>query len=166
MFIGEGPGWHEDQQGRPFVGPAGHYLDDLLALAGLQRQEVYICNVIKCRPPNNRDPLPKEIQACRPWLKRQIEIIQPQVIVTLGRHSLAWFFPEASISKVHGTARVGEDGIIYIAMFHPAAALHQQRFRELIEEDFRKLPSLIQEAKEQRAKRKEAPPQAQQMRLF
>ncbi|HLB29419.1 MAG TPA: uracil-DNA glycosylase [Dehalococcoidia bacterium] len=166
MFVGEAPGWHEDRTGRPFVGPAGHYLDELLALAGLKREEVYIGNVIKSRPPNNRDPLPREIEACSKWLKRQIEVIQPRVIVTLGRHSLAWLFSEGSISKVHGAARLTDDGIIAIPMFHPAAALHQQRFRELIEEDFRKLPALIAEAEALLEKRMEATPQAQQMRLL
>lgn len=166
MFVGEGPGWHEDQQGRPFVGPAGHYLDELLALAGLRRQEVYIGNLIKCRPPNNRDPLPQEVEACRKWLKRQVEIIRPRVIVTLGRHSLAWFSPRASMSKEHGTARVLEDGTVHVALFHPAAALHQQRYREIIEEDFKRLPALIEEAKARLTKGPEPAPPARQMSLF
>ena len=104
MFIGEAPGWHEDQQGRPFVGPAGQFLDKLLASIGLKREQVFIANVIKTRPPGNREPLPIEIQNCRNWLERQIDIIRPRMIVTLGRYSMAMFFPGKSIGKIHGTA--------------------------------------------------------------
>jgi uracil-DNA glycosylase family 4 len=145
MFIGEAPGWHEDQQGRPFVGPAGKFLDELLASIGLNRQQVYIANVIKCRPQGNRDPLPSEIQNCRPWLKRQIEIIKPRMIVTLGRYSMAMFFPGRSISKIHGTAQK-RDNVLYYAMYHPAAALHQASLRQAIEADMLKIPSLLDEA--------------------
>lgn len=145
MFIGEAPGWHEDQQGRPFVGPAGKFLDELLASIGLNRQQVYIANVIKCRPQGNRDPLPTEIQNCRPYLKRQIEIIKPRMIVSLGRYSMAMFFPGKSISKIHGTAQK-RDNVLYYAMYHPAAALHQASLRQDIEEDMRKIPSLLAEA--------------------
>ncbi len=142
MFIGEAPGYHEDRQGRPFVGAAGQFLTRLLASIGLRREDVYICNVIKCRPPQNRDPLPKEIRACAKWLDRQIEIIKPKVIVTLGRYSLNKFLPGASISKVHGThAEVG--GFTIFALHHPAAALHRQELREVIEADFRKLKELL-----------------------
>jgi len=146
IFIGEAPGWHEDQQGRPFVGPAGLYLDQLLASIDLKREQVYIANVIKCRPLGNRDPLPAEIAACRKWLERQIELIRPKMIVTLGRYSMAMFFPGKSISKIHGTAQKW-DNIIYYAMYHPAAALHQQSLRRTIEEDMLKIPSLLSEAK-------------------
>ena len=142
MFIGEAPGWHEDQQGRPFVGPAGKYLDQLLGSIGLQREQVCIANVIKCRPPTNRDPLPTEIAACRPWLEHQIELINPRMIVTLGRYSMAMFFPNKSISKIHGTAQK-RDGVIYYAMYHPAAALHQQSLRRTIEEDMLRIPQLL-----------------------
>jgi uracil-DNA glycosylase family 4 len=145
MFIGEAPGWHEDQLGRPFVGPAGKFLDELLASIGLTREQVYIANVIKCRPSSNRDPLPTEIQNCRPWLERQIEIIHPKMIVTLGRYSMAMFFPNKSISKIHGTAQKRGD-TIYYAMYHPAAALHQASLRRDIEEDMLKIPSLLAEA--------------------
>jgi uracil-DNA glycosylase family 4 len=145
MFVGEAPGWHEDQQGRPFVGPAGKYLDELLASIGLGRQQVFIANVIKCRPQGNRDPLPTEIQNCRQWLVRQIEIIQPKMIVTLGRYSMAMFFPGKSISKIHGTAQKRDD-VIYYAMYHPAAALHQASLRQAIEEDMLKIPSLLAQA--------------------
>jgi uracil-DNA glycosylase family 4 len=145
MFIGEAPGWHEDQQGRPFVGQAGQYLDRLLASIGLDRRQVYIANVIKCRPPDNREPLPTEIQNCQPWLDAQIELIKPKMIVTLGRYSMARYFPGKSISKIHGTAQKCE-GVIYYAMYHPAAALHQQSLKMAIEADMLKIPKLLAEA--------------------
>jgi DNA polymerase len=161
VFIGEAPGWYEDQQGHPFVGPAGHFLNELLASIGLKREDVYICNVIKCRPPDNRDPLPKEIESCRLWLDQQLEIIQPRLIVTLGRHSLAKFFPKESISKVHGKPqRIGN--VIYYPLYHPAAALHQQKLRQIIQTDILKIPSLLAEAK--RLSPIEEP--AQQLSLF
>lgn len=144
LFIGEAPGWHEDQQGRPFVGPAGQFLEELLASIGLKRQDVYICNVLKCRPPGNRDPLPTEIKTCQQWLDRQLQLIHPKMIVTLGRYSMARFFPGETITKVHGKAR-REGGVIYYAMYHPAAALHQQNLRETIKADMLKIPSLLAE---------------------
>jgi DNA polymerase len=147
VFIGEAPGWHEDQQGRPFVGPAGQFLDQLLASIGLGREEVYIANVIKCRPPQNREPLPAEIQSCRKWLDRQIEIIQPQMVITLGRYSLARYFPNDSIGKVHGKLRkLG--GVIYYPMYHPAAALHQGSLRRTIETDMLKIPQILAQDKD------------------
>jgi uracil-DNA glycosylase family 4 len=145
MFIGEAPGWHEDQQGRPFVGPAGKYLDELLASINLNRQQVFIANVIKCRPQGNRDPLPTEIQNCRQWLQRQIGIIQPKMIVTLGRYSMAMYFPGKSISKIHGTTQKRDD-VVYYAMYHPAAALHQASLRSAIEEDMLRIPTLLAKA--------------------
>ena len=145
MFIGEAPGWHEDQQGLPFVGPAGLFLNELISSIGLSRDQVYITNVIKCRPPGNRDPLPVEIQACRNWLDRQIELIRPKMIVTLGRYSMAMFFPGKSIGKIHGTA-LKQDNIIYYAMYHPAAALHQQSLRQTIQADMLKIPSFLNQA--------------------
>ncbi len=160
MFIGEAPGWHEDQQGRPFVGPAGLYLDQLLASIGLKREHVYIANVIKCRPLGNRDPLPTEIRNCRKWLERQIELIHPKMIVTLGRYSMAMFFPGKSISKIHGTAQRRDD-TIYYAMYHPAAALHQQSLRQVIEADMLKIPSLLAQAE---SIKEEQPPQ--QLTMF
>ncbi len=144
MFIGEAPGYNEDQQGRPFVGAAGQFLDQLLASVGLSRQKVYITNVIKTRPPDNRDPLPGEIENCRRWLDRQLEIMKPGLIVTLGRHSMARFFPGKTISKIHGTAQ-RRDGVIYFAMYHPAAALHQQALRKDIEADMLKLKPFFEE---------------------
>ncbi len=163
MFIGEAPGWHEDQQGRPFVGPAGKFLDELLALINLKREQVYITNVIKTRPPVNRDPLPQEILNCRPWLDRQIELICPRMIVTLGRYSMALFFPGKSIGRIHGTAQK-RDGIIYYAMYHPAAALHQQRLRETIKADMRRIPELLTQARGMPEEKQEAPPQ--QLSMF
>jgi uracil-DNA glycosylase len=145
LFIGEAPGWNEDQSGRPFVGAAGQYLDQLIGMIGHKRNQVYICNVIKCRPPENRDPMPGEILACSRWLERQLELIKPKVIVTLGRYSMAKYFPGETISKVHGrTRRIGNT--IYFAMYHPAAALHQGNLRKVIEADILKLPGVLAEA--------------------
>lgn len=163
LFIGEAPGWHEDQQGRPFVGPAGHFLDELLRSIGMSRKDVHIANVIKCRPPGNRDPLPTEMLACRKWLDRQIALIQPKIVVTLGRYSLALAFPGESIGKVHGTAR-SKDNRVYFAMYHPAAALHQQSLRKTIQEDMLKIPSLLVEAAEVEEVKEEDKPQ--QLSMF
>jgi DNA polymerase len=143
MFIGEGPGFYEDQQGRPFVGAAGKFLDELLAGIGLDRKKVFIANVVKCRPPNNRDPQPDEIAACSPHLDAQIAAIQPKVIVTLGRHSLQRYFPGESISRIHGTPRRKGD-LIVVPMYHPAAALHQGSLRRVIEADFARLPGFLE----------------------
>jgi uracil-DNA glycosylase len=146
MFIGEGPGFHENEQGRPFVGAAGKFLDELLSAAGMKRGGVWIGNVVKCRPPANRDPLPEELEACDAYLQRQIEAINPSVIITLGRYSMARFMPGAKISAVHGQMRkVGERYVI--AMFHPAAALHQASLKPAIVSDFAKLPGLLEEAR-------------------
>jgi uracil-DNA glycosylase, family 4 len=145
MLIGEGPGFHEDQQGRPFVGPSGQFLTELLEQAGYRRDQVFITNVVKCRPPGNRDPLPEEIEACAHYLDQQIALINPKVIITLGRFSMARWFPGQKISAIHGKAKY-VDGRIVVAMFHPAAALHQRALRGLIEEDFRQLPAIIKAA--------------------
>ena len=142
MLIGEGPGMNEDKQGRPFVGASGQFLTELLAQAGYKREEVFITNVVKCRPPGNRDPQPIEIDACADYLNRQIAVINPKVIVTLGRFSMAKYFPGAKISAIHGQAKRINDRTI-VAMFHPAAALHQPALRQSIEEDFRKLKQII-----------------------
>ncbi|MDO8615698.1 MAG: uracil-DNA glycosylase [Dehalococcoidia bacterium] len=169
MLVGEGPGFHEDQQARPFVGPAGHFLDELLSSVGLRRSEVYITNVVKCRPPQNRDPLPAEIEACRRHLERQIDLIKPRLIVTLGRYSLAWFFPKDSISKVHGHLRQ-RDGRYFVHMYHPAAALHAGNLRSVIMEDFLKVPVALAQAREASqtaaAATAAVEPAAEQMRLF
>lgn len=146
MFIGEGPGFHENEQGRPFVGAAGKFLDQLLEQAGVTRADVWIGNVVKCRPPENRDPLPEELSACNLYLERQIEAINPSIIVTLGRFSMNKFFPGAKISQVHGQMRKVEDRYV-IAMFHPAAALHQAALKPAILADFAKLPELLKQAR-------------------
>ena len=144
LFIGEGPGFHEDMQGRPFVGASGQYLEELLAEIGLKRQQVYIANVIKCRPPGNRDPEPAELAACRDYLDRQIALIQPSVVVTLGRYSMERYFPGQSISRIHGRPRrVGN--IYYYPMFHPAAALRNPAWRQEMSKDIRRIPELLAE---------------------
>ncbi|UCH59128.1 MAG: uracil-DNA glycosylase [Anaerolineales bacterium] len=145
MFIGEGPGFHENEQGLPFVGAAGKFLDDLLAKIGMQRSDVFITNVVKCRPPGNRDPLAQELEACGDYLERQIQTINPQVIVTLGRFSMARFLPDAKISTVHGQS-MQVRGRLVVPMYHPAAALHQGSLRPVIERDFSQLPGLIAKA--------------------
>lgn len=142
MMVGEAPGFHEDQQGRPFIGAAGRFLEELLASINLGRKDVYITNVVKHRPPNNRDPMPDELAACRPWLDAQIALIKPKMIVTLGRYSMEMAFSGASISRIHGTPKKVGD-IVYFPMFHPAAALHQPRYRTLIEQDVLKIPKIL-----------------------
>ena len=163
MFIGEGPGFYEDRDGLPFIGPSGKFLDELLASAGLRRETVYITNMVKCRPPNNRDPLPGEVDACRPYLNSQIDMISPRVIVTLGRHSFTKFFPGESLTKARGRPRRWRDITVY-PMYHPAAALHNPRLRPIIVEDFDRLPSLV-EAAGQMAPEQEAAP-TRQFSLF
>ena len=165
LFVGEAPGFYEDQQARPFVGPAVRFLDELIASIGLRRDQVFITNVVKCRPPNNRDPLPGEIDACRKHLQRQIELIQPRIIVSLGRYSLAWFSPRDAISKVHGQAKV-KDGVYFIPMYHPAAALHAGNMRKVIEEDFRKIPAVLERAREAPPEQAAPEPEPEQIRLF
>jgi DNA polymerase len=146
MFIGEGPGFYENEQGRPFVGQAGKVLDELLETAGLKRQDVFICNVVKCRPPGNRDPLPEELSACAVYLDQQIEAINPCVIVTLGRFSMGKFLPNARISDIHGQARMVNNRLI-VPMFHPAAALHQPSLKPQIIADFQLLPKAVEQVK-------------------
>ncbi len=145
MFIGEGPGFHENEQGLPFVGAAGKFLDELLASIGMKREEVYITNVVKCRPPGNRDPELEELSACNLYLERQMAIINPKVIVTLGRFSMAKFIPNVKISQVHGKARSIGNRLV-VPMFHPAAALHQGSLKPLLLEDFQRLPQMIASA--------------------
>jgi len=148
MFVGEGPGFHEDRQGRPFVGAAGQFLDSMLADITLSRSDVFITNVVKHRPPANRDPEKTEIAACFIWLKLQIELIDPIIIVTLGRHSMSVLLPGLGpISKIHGRAFRRVDGRVYVPFFHPAAGLHQESLKSTIQADFRKLPKIIDLAK-------------------
>ena len=142
MFIGEAPGFHENKQGKPFVGQAGQFLDDLLNAAGLDRSQVYITNVVKCRPPNNRDPLPEELAACQTYLDEQIGLLQPTVIVTLGRISMGKFVDAGRISAIHGkTHKV--NGQKVVTMYHPAAALHQPALRQTLLDDFARLKKFI-----------------------
>lgn len=148
MFVGEAPGKNEDEQGVPFVGAAGKFLAEMLASIDLQREDIYITNVVKYRPPNNRDPLPEEIDACMPWLHEQIRIIQPKVIVTLGRHAMEHFIPGKKISEVHGQAfrRTFPDigAQVFFALYHPAAALYNGGMRETLISDFKRIPKVIE----------------------
>ena len=147
MLIGEGPGAREDEQGRPFVGASGKFLDQLLEQAGVTRADVWITNVVKCRPPGNRDPLPDEVEICTGnYLQHQIRIVNPSIIVTLGRFSMSLFFKGAKITQIHGQMRKVEDRFV-IAMFHPAAALHQLSLKSTIMADFARLPELLKEAR-------------------
>jgi len=169
MFIGEGPGFHENEQGRPFVGAAGKFLEELLGKIGMKRTEVFITNVVKCRPPGNRDPLPEELDACSEYLERQIQAINPKVIVTLGRYSMARFLPNAKISDIHGQA-MRVRGRLIVPMYHPAAALHQGSLKPAIERDFSLLPELIAQAAEAPEVEEPKPPeekaQPKQLSLF
>jgi DNA polymerase len=169
MFIGEGPGFHEDRQGRPFVGPAGSLLEELLASIGANRDDVFIANMVKCRPPQNRDPLPAEMAACSKYLDRQIELIDPAIIVTLGRFSMARFFPGETIGRAHGRLRRHNDRMIYPIM-HPAAALHRAALRETIVQDFQAIPTLLEQLRQGAAPVEPAPvaeePPSEQLPLF
>ena len=167
MFIGEGPGFYEDQQGLPFVGRAGALLNEMLASINLRRSDVFITNMVKCRPPNNRDPFPAEIAACAGYLDEQIETIRPKVIVALGRYSFSKFFPNEAISKARGKPRRWR-GLVVYPMYHPAAALRNGNLRVRLEDDFSRLPDLIRQAESGSANEAEAaqPPAAKQMGLF
>jgi DNA polymerase len=156
MFIGEGPGYHEDRFGRPFVGPAGQLLDNLLKSIGMQREDVFIANMVKCRPPKNRDPFPAEMAACTKYLDRQIELITPKLIVTLGRFSLSRFFPGESITRVRGKLRE-KDGRHVFPIMHPAAALHRQELRSAIVSDFMEIPKVLEKLDRLGAKSVESP---------
>ena len=156
MFVGEGPGQTEDQQGRPFVGRAGDLLVKLLATLGWRRQEVFITNVVKCRPPGNRDPEPDEIAACAPYLRRQLEVLDPAVVVTLGRFSMAHFRPGERITQIHGTHApapepTGASDALAYALFHPAAALRSTEVERQSYDDVAGLPKVVSLAREQRA---------------
>ncbi len=163
MFIGEAPGFHEDKQGLPFVGAAGRFLNELLQGIDLKRDDVFITNVIKCRPPANRDPEPDEIEACQGYLDRQIALIQPKIVITLGRFSMARYFSNAKISQIHGhPKKMG--GVIYYPMYHPAAALHQPSLRGTVQADFSQIPQLL--AQIDQMTEEEPPEQVQQLSLF
>jgi DNA polymerase len=145
MFIGEGPGFNEDQQGRPFIGRAGKLLDEMLAVVPLKRSDVFITNIVKCRPPDNRDPLPEEVEACRPFLEAQLALIRPRVVATLGRHSLYRFFPESKISRDHGKIMKWRDTVVF-PLYHPAAALRSAAVMDALASDFARLPEAILES--------------------
>ena len=164
LFIGEGPGYHEDQQGRPFVGVAGQLLNELIAGIGYKRSDVFIANVVKCRPPNNRDPEPGEVAACRPYLDRQLELLDPKLVVLLGRHSLNAFFPDAMISRARGISRT-LDGRTFLPVYHPAAALRQGGLRNVLADDFTLIPKLLAETNSPPPEPSVEPP-IQQLSLF
>ncbi|MCX6765446.1 MAG: uracil-DNA glycosylase [Candidatus Moranbacteria bacterium] len=151
MFIGEGPGQREDELGRPFVGAAGKFLDELLETIDIKREDTYIANIIKCRPPGNRDPLPEEVEACWSWLVEQIKIIDPKLIVLLGKHAMERFLPNQKISQIHGKAlrrNIPEIGTwVFYALYHPAAALYNGGMRSVLIEDFKKIPKVLEMAK-------------------
>ena len=147
MFIGEAPGQKEDELGRPFVGPAGQFLDELLGSIGLKREDVYISNVVKYRPPGNRDPTPEEKEQCMPWLKMEIALIRPTVIVPLGRHALGHFFTKLSITEAHGKPQTLSDAVTVFPVYHPAAALHNGGLRQALFDDFLALGKFLDERK-------------------
>jgi uracil-DNA glycosylase family 4 len=152
MFIGEAPGREEDRQGRPFVGAAGKFLNEMLAIIGLKREDVFITNIVKHRPPENRDPLPDEIAACLPYLEQQVLIIKPKLIVTLGRHAMNTFLPGLKISEVHGQAKrargIFKEKQIYFPLYHPASALYNPSLRETLIRDMKKIPLLLRKIRE------------------
>ncbi len=148
VFIGEAPGKNEDEQGLPFVGAAGKFLDEMLASILLERGDVYITNIVKYRPPNNRDPLPEEKEAFWPYLLRQLDVIQPKIVVTLGRHSMEYFLPGLKISQIHGMPKrigFGKQKIVILPLYHPAAALYNGGMRDTLKEDFSTIPNIIKQ---------------------
>src|SRR5216684_1235745 len=173
MFIGEGPGFHDDQQGRPFVGAAGQLLTEMLRGIGMRREDVFITNVVRCRPPGNRDPLPDELAACDTYTQRQIAVLDPKLIVTLGRYSMARFVGSGPMRDLHGRTREW-NGITCLAMYHPAAILRTPtvEMRRMYQEDFEKIPPLLAEARSKRAAltaasvAAKATPELDQLRLF
>lgn len=142
VFVGEAPGKNEDLQGEPFVGAAGKFLNEMLSSIGLQRQDIYISNIVKYRPPDNRDPTPEEIAEFKPYLLKQIAVIRPKLVVFLGRHSMNVFLPELKISQAHGQP-IRKDGQVYLPLFHPAAALYNGAMRQTLLDDFRLIPAIL-----------------------
>lgn len=159
LFIGEGPGFHEDRQGLPFVGRSGDYLEKMLALIGLKREQVFITNVVKCRPPENRDPLPDEMLACRPYLDAQEALIDPLIIVTLGRFSMGRYFPGGRITQIHGQPKF-DARRAYYPLFHPAAVLRNPSLESAMAADFQRIPQVIGEVRRRRAALDVPPPAA------
>ena len=166
MMIGEAPGFYEDREGRPFVGASGKFLDELLAGIQLKRDQIYICNVIKCRPPQNRDPQPEEMDACKPYLDRQIDLIKPKIIITISRFAMARWFADKKIGEIHGKPKkIGN--LVVLPMYHPAAALHQPSLKKVLQEDFGKIPQILKEManlQEEQEQKKPEPPQ--QLSMF
>jgi DNA polymerase len=151
VFIGEAPGKNEDEQGLPFVGAAGKFLNEMLAEAGMDRSDVYITNIVKYRPPNNRDPLPEEKKAFWPYLLKQLQIIEPKVVITLGRHSMEYFLPDMKISQIHGEAKriqFGDHKLVIVPLYHPAAALYNGGLRQTLIDDFLLVPKIIEKIDE------------------
>lgn len=147
VFIGEAPGKNEDEQGLPFVGAAGKFLNEMLAAAGMDRSDVFITNIVKYRPPNNRDPLPEEKKAFWPYLLKQLQIIEPKVVITLGRHSMEYFLPDMKIGQIHGEAKriqFGDHKIVIVPLYHPAAALYNGSMRQTLIDDFLRVPKVIE----------------------
>lgn len=142
VFIGEAPGKNEDLQGLPFVGAAGKFLDEMLQMIDLKRSDIYITNIVKYRPPNNRDPLPDEKEVFLPYLQAQLDVIQPDIVVTLGRHSMNCFLPDLQISRVHGQPKRYK-GAVYLPLFHPAAALYNSAMRQTLVDDFVRIPEIL-----------------------
>ena len=165
MFIGEAPGMNEDKQGLPFVGNAGKFLNEMLESVGWKRDDVFVTNIVKCRPPGNRDPLPDEIEACSQYLDRQIEVLDPLMIVTLGRYSMSRWFANERISRIHGKHRQFGKRVV-VPMYHPAAALHQPSLRAVIEADFKKLPLVLEEARQNGSAGDDDSSDPEQMSLF
>ncbi|MBU1167776.1 uracil-DNA glycosylase [Patescibacteria group bacterium] len=170
VFIGEGPGRNEDQQGLPFVGAAGKLLSELMVGIGLERKDAFIANVVKCRPPGNRDPLPEEVEACWPYLEQQLKLIDPLLVVTLGRHSMNRFVPNKSISEAHGQAFRREipnmGKLVFFPIYHPAAALYRPQLKDEIVADFSKVPKLLAKIKQDKEMRAEVDSQSTQPKLF
>lgn len=169
LFIGEAPGKDEDLKGEPFVGAAGKFLTEMIEDLGWKREDVYIANVLKHRPPQNRDPEPNEVEACWPFLAKQIDIINPKLIVFLGRHAMQRFFPEFSISKVHGQAfRKPWNGQprVFLALYHPAAALYNGGMRDTLKDDFRKIPKILKQIESEEKPVKEEQKKPEQNKLF
>lgn len=156
LFIGEGPGKNEDEKGKPFVGQAGKFLDELISLIGRDRKDVFIANVVKCRPPDNRDPYPEEVKTCWPYLERQVRLINPKLIVTLGRHSMDRFLPNMKISQIHGEPKRREiediGKLIFYPVYHPAAALYNPNLRDVLKKDFQRIPAVLTEIDKSRRK--------------
>ncbi len=167
FFIGEGPGFYEDREGVPFVGRAGALLNRMLDGIGIRRDDVYVTNMVKCRPPNNRDPLPAEIESCKPFLDEQLNMVRPKVIVTLGRYSFSKFFPGEAISRARGKPR-SWNGLVVYPMYHPAAALRNSKFHDALQRDFSALPELVREVSERQYRPPDPAPQpaAKQLGMF